>query len=265
MSEKRARITAVIPARMASTRFPGKPLAPIAGMPMVEMVRRRVALSELVDEVFVATCDTEIAETVERHGGHAMMTADTHERCTDRVHEAAGSLDADIVVIVQGDEPLFDPDVIRMLVEPMLARPDVACTNLLSVIADEADLSDHDIVKAVCDLAGHVMYLSRAHVPFMREAGHDVPMLRQTGLSAFTATFLDVFASLAPTPLEIAESIDFLRILEHGHVLEGVVWDRPTHGVDRPEDVAAVEAALADDPFQTALHARIAGPAPAGP
>lgn len=253
----RPRIAAVIPARMGASRFPGKPLVTIAGMPMVEMVRRRVALSDFVDDVVVATCDRCILDTIEESGGVAVMTLDTHERCTDRVHEAAASLAADIVVIVQGDEPTFDPAVIEMLVEPMIADPEIPVTNLLSVIHDEADLDDEDIVKAVCDRAGHVMSYSRAPIPFRRVRAGEIPMLRQTGLSAFRRDFLDTFSALEPTPLEVTESVDFLRIREHGYPVLGVIWDRQTAGVDREEDVAIVERMLAEDPFQRALHERI--------
>lgn len=251
------RIAAVIPARMGASRFPGKPLVEIAGMPMVEMVRRRVELSDFVDQVVVATCDDVIAEVVSDFGGAAMMTADTHERCTDRVQEAAGRIDADIVVIVQGDEPLFDPDVIRMLVEPMIDDASIPVTNLLSVIRREEDLADEDVVKAVCDTAGYVVYYSRAPIPFRRVRFAETVLLRQTGLSAFRRDFLDVFSTLPPTPLEIAESVDFLRIREHGYPVLGVVWQRETAGVDREEDVAVVEHMLAEDPFQRELHERI--------
>ena len=253
----RPRIAAVIPARMGASRFPGKPLTTIAGLPMVEMVRRRVALSDYVDDVVVATCDQCIVETIQDHGGVAVMTLDTHERCTDRVHEAAASLEADIVVIVQGDEPTFDPDVIRMLVEPMIAEPEILVTNLLSVIHNDADLDDEDIVKAVCDINGNVMSYSRAPIPFRRVLSDATPMLRQTGLSAFRRDFLDTFSALSPTPLEIAESVDFLRIREHGYPVVGVIWDRQTAGVDREEDVAIVEKMLTQDPFQAELHWRI--------
>lgn len=252
----RPRIVAVVPARMGASRFPGKPLALIAGLPMVEHVRRRVALSPVVDEVVVATCDEEIVEIVSGFGGRAVMTADGHERCTDRVEEAAASIDADVIVIVQGDEPLFDPGVIEPLVAPILADQAVACTNLVSVIHDEADLFDQDIVKAVLDRSGRIMYFSRAPVPFLRvRAG--APMFRQTGISAFTSAFLREFSALAPTPLEIAESVDFLRILEHGREIHAVVFDRPTLGVDREDDIPPVERALRQDPEQSALWERI--------
>lgn len=254
MADRRA--VAVIPARMGASRFPGKPLVPIAGLPMVEHVRRRALLSEDLDDVYVATCDREIAETVEAHGGKAVMTADIHERCTDRVEEAARSIDADVVAILQGDEPLFDPAVIGMMVRPLLEDPSLSVTNLVSVIEDEADLHDPDIVKAVLDLAGDIMYYSRSPIPYLRMR-EGAPMYRQTGLSAFAKEFLHRFSRLAPTPLEIAESVDFLRIREHGLPVRAVVFGVPTLGVDREEDVGPVGRALAEDPFQRALFERI--------
>ncbi len=251
------KIVAVIPARMGSSRFPGKPLVDIAGLPMIEHVRRRVALSDAVDDVVVATCDREIFEAVTEHGGKAVMTADTHERCTDRVAEAAETIPLDVAVIVQGDEPLFDPAVLAPLVQPFRDDPAVECTNLISVIRDPADLENIDIVKAVLTEPGDVMYFSRAPIPYLRE-GDGRPMYRQTGVSAFSRNFLTRFSALSPTALEIAESVDFLRIIGHGHRIRGVVSDAPTVGVDRPSDIAVVERILAEDPAQSAIMQRIA-------
>jgi 3-deoxy-manno-octulosonate cytidylyltransferase (CMP-KDO synthetase) len=253
----RPRIAAVIPARMAASRYPGKPLVPIAGIPMVEMVRRRVALSPFVDDVIVATPDQGVFDAINGFGGRALMTADTHERCTDRVQEAAGHLDAEIVVMVQGDEPLFDPMVIERLVLPLIEDPSLQVTNLLSVIGSEEDLADEDVVKTVLDVSGFCIYYSRAAIPFRRVRSSETPLLRQTGLSAFRRPFLDEFSGLPPTPLEIAESVDFLRIVEHGRRVLGVVWDGQMYGVDRPDDVAVVSRVLLEDPQQAALHRRI--------
>src|SRR3954452_5264076 len=134
------RIVAIVPARMASSRFPGKPLVHLLGVPMVEHVRRRAALAEAgVDEVIVATCDTSIMDAVTHAGGRAVMTADTHQRCTDRVEEALRSIDADVVVMVQGDEPLLLPDAVRQVAAPLLADRSLGCTNLLSPLESEAD------------------------------------------------------------------------------------------------------------------------------
>lgn len=253
------KIVAVIPARMAASRFPGKPLVKILELPMIEHVRRRVALCEILDQVYVATCDRQIAETVEQNGGKAIMTADTHERCTDRVEESAQGIEADIVVIVQGDEPLFVPGVINALVEPMLRDESVQCANILSRIKNEADLADVNIIKAALNNKGDVLYFSRAPIPYLR-VKNNPPMYRQTGLSAFTKSFLHQFSRLSPTPLEKAESIDFLRILEHGFPIRAVIYDQHTIGVDRPQDVEKIEQALRDNPqhwqlYQTTLLA----------
>jgi 3-deoxy-manno-octulosonate cytidylyltransferase (CMP-KDO synthetase) len=250
------KVVAVIPARMGASRFPGKPLAKILGLPMVEHVRRRVCLSKAVDDVYVATCDKEIFDTVIRLGGKAIMTKNTHERCTDRVEEAAYKIDLDIAVIVQGDEPLFEPEVLTDLVKPMLADETLNCTNLISVIKDEADLLDVDIVKTILDEKGFIMYYSRSPIPHMR-VRNDCPLYRQTGVSAFTKSFLNTYSKLPPTLLEIAESVDFLRILGHRHCIKGVVYQRSTVGVDRPDDVAKVEDILLNDPKQKTLFERI--------
>ena len=153
MSKKQTVV--IIPARMGSSRFPGKPLKNILNLPMIEHVRRRALLCEVVDEVYVATCDREIADVVAKHNGKAIMTSDKHERCTDRVQEAVGKIAADIIVNLQGDEPLFFPEVINRLVSPMLKDDKIGCTNLLSVITDENDLRDKDIVKAVLGHGNH--------------------------------------------------------------------------------------------------------------
>jgi len=254
MSPKK--VVVFIPARMAASRFPGKPLAKILGIPMIEHVRRRACLSDAVDDVYVATCDEEIMDVVTRHGGKAIMTANTHERCTDRIEEAARNIELDIGVIVQGDEPLFTPEVLSLLVSPMLENNNISCANLLSIIKDKHDLNDVDIVKAVLDRQNFVMYYSRSSVPHMR-ISNDCPMYRQTGLSAFTKDFLGLFSNLSPTPLEGAESVDFLRILEHRYPILGVIYDQVTVGVDRPDDIEKIEKILHEDTVQNDYYKRI--------
>ena len=249
-------ITVVIPARMASSRFPGKPLVDIAGLPMVEHVRRRALLADGVGEVVVATCDAPIQERVESFGGKAVMTKDTHERCTDRVEEAMQSLEGDIVAMVQGDEPLLLPEAVVSVTRPLFDDPDLEVVNLLSVLKSAEDYTDPDIVKAVCDQSGNVIYLTRAPVPHFR---HDisVPVYRQTGIMAFRNGFLSKFSQLAETPLERAESIDMLRALEHGIAIRGVLVDYITLGVDRPADVGPIERVLQQDPEQMELYKKI--------
>ena len=248
-------ITAVIPARMASSRYPGKPLVPILGLPMIEHVRRRALMAEGVDHVVVATCDASIKAAVELAGGEAVMTRDTHERCTDRVEEAMQRLPGEIVAMVQGDEPLLIPDAVRMVTRPLLDDETLDVVNLLSPLESDADYLNPNIVKAVCNLRGELMHLTRAAVPHFRERV-TVPVYRQTGIMAFRKSFLHRFSSLPETPLERAESVDMLRVLEHGIRIAGVIADYVTLGVDRPTDVALVEAVLRDDAAQRALFER---------
>lgn len=247
-------VTVVIPARMASSRYPGKPLVEILGLPMVEHVRRRASLADEFDSVVVATCDEAILSAVHAHGGRAIMTSDTHTRCTDRVEEAMRTLEGDIVVMVQGDEPLLIPDAVRSVARPLLEDAALQCTNLLSPLESPADFANPNIVKAVCDRRQNVMFLTRASVPFFREQV-DVPVYRQTGIMAFRKEFLREFSTLPETALERAESVDMLRALEHGVPIRGVIARYATVGVDRPSDLAVVERMLQDDPFQRQLYA----------
>jgi 3-deoxy-manno-octulosonate cytidylyltransferase (CMP-KDO synthetase) len=254
----RPRTVAVIPARMGSSRYPGKPLAPILGLAMIEHVRRRTLLCPVVDDVVVATCDPEIADVVAAAGGRAVMTADTHVRCTTRVEEAMGLVAGDVVVIVQGDEPLIRPAAIAEVVVPLHERPDVDCTNLLSRLTEDADFADVDIVKAATDRRGFIMYFSRAPIPHFRHKAA-CPIYRQMGIMAFRRPFLRMYTTLPETPFELVEAVDMLRLLEHGHRILGVPTSYATVGVDHAEDVARVEAVLRGDPEQRGLYERIAG------
>jgi len=247
------RYTVVVPARMASSRFPGKPLVRILGVPMVEHVRRRALLADGVGEVIVATCDRSIFDAVTAAGGRAVMTADTHERCTDRVAEAMLSLPGDVIVMVQGDEPLLVPDAVAKAAQPLLDGPGVVCTNLLSPLESDADLANPNIVKAACAQDGRVLFLSRGPIPFYRTR-IDCPIFRQTGIMAFRASLLRAYSALPKTPFERAEAVDMLRLLEHGLTIHGVLVNYPTIGVDRPEDVPVVEAWLRGNPHQKALY-----------
>lgn len=249
-------ITVIIPARMASSRYPGKPLVSILGLPMVEHVRRRALLAQGVDLVVVATCDESIKATVEACGGRAVMTKDTHERCTDRVEEAMQILPGDIVVMVQGDEPLLMPEAISQVAQPLLDNPDLNVVNLLSPLETSEDYNNPNIVKAVCDRQGNIIFLTRAPVPFFRKE-IIVPVFRQTGIMAFRATFLPRYSALPETALERAESVDMLRVIEHGIHIAGVVTQYSTIGVDRPADIELVEAVLQKDPVQHGLFDRI--------
>ena len=245
-------ITVIIPARMASSRFPGKPLVPILGLPMVEHVRRRALLAEGVNQVVVATCDEPIKSAVEQFGGLAVMTRDTHERCTDRVEEAMQSLPGGIVVMVQGDEPLLVPESISQVLKPLLEDPSLEVVNLISHLESKEDYYNPNIVKAVCDLKGNIIFFTRSAVPYFRKEVQ-VPVFRQTGIMAFRTAFLKRYSTLTETSLEIAESVDMLRVIEHGVRISGVITNCSTYGVDLPEDVQVVESIIKTDPEQNKL------------
>lgn len=246
----------IIPARMGSTRFPGKPLIPVAGLPLVEHVRRRAMLARSVGAVFVATCDEEIRTAVEQAGGRVVMTSAEHARGTERVEEAARSVEADVIVNVQGDEPLLVPDVIDAVAAPLRARSDVVCTNLLSALGGVDELADLDIVKAGVGRDGNVLWFARWVRPFSA-AGPGYPVYRQTGIAAFRKTFLHRYAALPPTPFEEVESVDLWRVLEHGYRIQAVVGPSPTLGVDRSADIGRVEAVLREDEAQRRLLEQI--------
>ena len=250
------KICVIIPARMAASRFPGKPLAMIAGLPMIEHIRRRSLLAPSVANVVVATCDQEIKDVVESYGGIAVMTSDRHERCTERVAEAAKNFDADVIINVQGDEPLMFPESITQAATPFFENNSARCVSLLSPLESSQDFSNPNIVKAVCRFNREVLYLSRSAVPYFQKKG--VPFVyRETGIRAMSAHFLQVYANLAETELERVESVDMLRVLEHGFSIVGVPTEYATMGVDHYEDVAVVERILETDPVQKALHKSI--------
>lgn len=251
-----AGIAVIIPARMRSSRFPGKPLVPIAGLPMVEHVRRRALLEPSVEVVYVATCDPEIRDAVEAFGGRVLMTSPAHVRGTDRVEEAARAIDTEIIVNVQGDEPLLLPEVIAAAAAP-LRSSEIVCTNLLSPLRGPHDLADPDIVKATVDRQGFILSFARCMRPYT-QLGEDYPVYRQTGIYAFRKTFLHRYAALPPTPLERVESVDMWRVLEHGYHILGVVATAPTLGVDQPADVERIEALLRSDAAQRLLFEAIA-------
>lgn len=244
---KSLKCVAVIPARMESSRLPGKPLAEIAGLPMIEHVRRRAGLCSVFSDVIVATCNQEIFDAVVSHGGEAVMTSDSHERCTDRVSEAVAGLDADIVVNVQGDEPLLDPRHLELLVQPLVDDESLKCTNLIAEIPEES-ASSPDLVKVVFDNNHRALYFSREAIP-SRKKSRDMPLhfYRQLGIIAFRPAFLQQFLELSPTPLEKIESCDMMRAVEHGIEVKLVKVEFDKFGVDTPDDLAKANEAMVND------------------
>jgi 3-deoxy-manno-octulosonate cytidylyltransferase (CMP-KDO synthetase) len=243
------KIVAVIPARMGSSRFPGKPLAPVLGRPMIEHVYRRTILCEALHDVFVATCDREIFDTVNRFGGKAIMTSSAHERASDRVAEAAADLAADVIVMVQGDEPMTYPEMIEEALAPFIrGDKQVACVNLTAKIMSQTEFEDPNTIKVVMDQDRFALYMSREPIPTLHLQNFDkISAFKQVCIIPFTAAALAEFAKLDPTPLEVAESIDMMRFIEHGHRVKMIETSFSTHAVDTPDDLRRVEKLLRRD------------------
>jgi 3-deoxy-manno-octulosonate cytidylyltransferase (CMP-KDO synthetase) len=238
---------------MGSSRFPNKPLAPLFGRPMIEHVWYRSSLSRRTTDIVVATCDDEIRRVVEGFGGKVVMTATTHERGTDRIAEAAAALglgEGDIAINVQGDEPMLVPEMIDDAVAPLLADTALQTTNLYAPIASDAEHEDPNEIKVVIDRAGDALFMSRAPVPSNTRHLDGVPRVKQVCVIAFRAPLLARFASLEPTPLEKAESIDMMRLIENGVRVRMVPTRAETYAVDTIEGLARVEDAIRRDARQ---------------
>jgi 3-deoxy-manno-octulosonate cytidylyltransferase (CMP-KDO synthetase) len=253
------KIIAVIPARMGSTRFPGKPLAPILGIPMIEHVYRRTAMCSKLSEVYVATCDQEIMNAVAAFGGKAMMTSSKHERASDRVAEAVEALDGDLVVMVQGDEPMTYPQMIEESIGPFYSGDDrIICVNLVARIPTEEEFENPNTIKIAMDREHFAIYMSREPIPTRHKKPFGrIPAYKQVCIIPFTVKGLRKFTQLPPTPLEEAESIDMLRFIEHGYRVKLVETDFLTQAVDTPADLALVETLLREDPVTKKYLANI--------
>jgi len=245
----------VIPARHSSMRLPGKPLLDIAGKPMVVRVLERAEQAGAA-EIWVATDHDGILAAVQAAGGQAMMTRPDHPSGTDRLAEVAvrqGWADEDIVVNVQGDEPLIAPELIASVAQALAADPGASIATAAHPLKDVAEAFNPNVVKVVCDARGRALYFSRASIPWARDAWStdrttlppDLPMLRHVGLYAYRVGFLKQYAQLAPSPLERWEALEQLRALWHGHGIGVVVLDEaPAAGVDTPEDLERVRQAF---------------------
>jgi len=244
------KVAAVIPVRMGSSRFPGKPLTPIMGRSMVEHVYRRTALCESLDGgVYVATPDDEIASAVEAFGGKVVMTSVSHQRASDRVAEAAESIDADIFVMIQGDEPLVTPEMVEVSFQPLLQDDTIFCTNLVARIKSEEEYLNRNTIKVVMDNQGYALYFSREPIPTTANAGFSsIKAYKQVCIIPYPKRFLLEFIQMEPTSLEETESIDMLRILQRGGRVKMVECTEETHSVDVPQDVVEVERLMQTDP-----------------
>lgn len=247
---------AIIPARMGSSRFPGKPLEPILGVPLIGHCVRRATMSRELDKVFIATCDQEIADYGRSIGCETVMTSRSHRRASTRAAEALEKIEADhlidhpidIVIMIQGDEPMIPPDAISNLVN-VFADKEVKVANLLSRIQDKATFLDKNNVKAVISETNRVLYFSREPIPSVWTDEVNRKPLLQTGVIAFRREALQQFNSTPETYLEIVESIDMNRLLELNEKIQGVVIESATLGVDTREELMMAEELLSKDDF----------------
>lgn len=247
------KIIGIIPARMDSSRFPGKPMAPICGIPMVGHVYLRSKMSQSLEEVYVATCDQIIADYIESIGGKAIMTSITHERASDRTAEAVEIIEKDaksefdVVVMIQGDEPMVYPEMIDEALKPVMSDKDVQIVNLMAPIRSQQEFEDPNEVKVVVDREGNALYFSREPIPSKKKGATKVPMFKQVCIMPFRRQFLTRFNELESTVLEQVESVDMLRVLEHGYSVSMVETSFVTYSVDTPEDLRFVEEQMKND------------------
>ncbi len=236
------KVLCVIPARYASTRLPGKPLSMIAGKPMIQHVYERACQAQLPNEVVVATDNELVEKAVLDFGGKAVMTSPDHPSGTDRLAEVALMYpDIDVIVNVQGDEPMIPPEVIDRLAEAFNGDADLNMATM-KVVMDEEDYENPAAVKVVTDQQGYALYFSRSLMPYPRNKPEGFKVFKHVGIYAYRRNFLLKYAALAPTPLEKAESLEQLRALENGYKIKVLESDFQGIGVDTPEDLAAVNA-----------------------
>lgn len=237
------RIIGVIPSRLKSTRLPEKPLIDIDGLPMIIHVLKRAQMSAVLDDVFVATDSTIIIEKVTKYGGRAVMTSSSHQMGSDRVAEAVAEYPADIVVVINGDEPLLNPAHIDLVVEPLIKESDVQVAVLVTPYTKKNSPSDF---KAVMDLRNNILFCSRNDIP--SDACNPVPfMWKMCFMVPFRKNFLMQYASWGQTPLEKIESHEYVRILEHGYTMRAVPVEKAVISVDTPGDLAEVREIMKYD------------------
>jgi 3-deoxy-manno-octulosonate cytidylyltransferase (CMP-KDO synthetase) len=246
---KAAQIVIVIPARYGATRLPGKPLVPIAGIPMIQRVYERAKLSKLATSVIVATDDDRIMKAVEAFGGQARMTRSEHRTGTERVAEVAAhmaQMEGQVFVNVQGDEPLLNPEVVDAAIQALLEEPAAGVATVATPIKVPADIMDPNVVKTVLDFEDNALYFSRAPIPWLRDAASrmEVRHLKHLGLYVFQRDALLEYPTLPQGTLEKIEQLEQLRWLENGWKIRVAEVEHDSVSVDVPEDVAKVEKLL---------------------
>lgn len=237
-----AKVLGVIPARYGSSRLPGKPLKDICGKPMIQHVYENASKSKVLSKVVVATDDQRVYDAVIAFGGEAVMTSVNHPTGSDRVAEAASNYDCDYVINIQGDEPLVPPEIIDDIGSALINSPDcVMATGSLEITGDEDYVLNNTVVKVVSDVNGNAIYFSRSPIPYPRHAEH-ARYFEHIGIYAYTHEFLNLYTKLAPTPLSEAESLEQLKVLEHGYKIK--IVPAPAHykavSVDTEEDLQEV-------------------------
>lgn len=246
-------VVGIIPARMAATRFPNKPLAKIHGIPMVGHVYFRSIMAKSLDDVYVATCDKEIADYVRSIGGKAVMTKDTHPDAIDRTAEALINIEKEIgkkidfAALIQGDEPMLVPEMIDEMVMPVRNDSSLQVVNLIQKAGNEEEFQSPNTVKLSVDVQNYILYLTRQSIPSRAKFKGEIPMWKQLGIMTFKSDALRAYTSLARTPLEIIEGVGMLRLLENGMRIKAVPTEYRTHSVDTPEDLQEVEELMKGD------------------
>ena len=247
------RAVAIIPARMNSSRFPGKPMAKIHGMPMIEHCYLRVQLCKDLLDTYVATCDQEIYDYILAIGGKVVMTSSKHKRASDRTAEAMLIIEEiikktiDIVVMVQGDEPMITAEMISQSLDPFKYDPSIKVVNIMANMNSIEEFEDPNEVKVVVDNNNNALYFSREPIPSRKKGFDDVPMFKQVCIIPFRRDYLIRFNELNETPLEQIESVDMMRVLENGENVKMVPTNHVTFSVDTEEDRKKVEEYLSKD------------------
>jgi 3-deoxy-manno-octulosonate cytidylyltransferase (CMP-KDO synthetase) len=239
---------AIIPSRYGSSRFEGKPMALIAGKPMIQHVYEAASRSQSIDQVAVATDDARIYDAVTQFGGLALMTSTAHRSGTDRVAEAAQQLGlsmGDVIINVQGDQPLMDPRCLDEVVAPFYEDADLGMSTLAFCIVDPQEYTNPKDVKVVSDGQGNALYFSRAPIPCGRDDGDPFDSFKHLGIYAYTRRFLELFRSLPTGRLENIEKLEQLRALEYGHTIRVVVTAYDSPEVDLPSDISRIEKLMA--------------------
>jgi 3-deoxy-manno-octulosonate cytidylyltransferase (CMP-KDO synthetase) len=252
-----SKIAAIIPARLASTRFPRKVLLPIHGLPMVEHVRRRALLCPALSEVIVATCDEEIADVIRSFGGKVVMTSSAHINGTTRVAEAVQSVDCSHVMLLQGDEPLILPRHLDALASAILGEPDIAAWNLVGVLDKADEVDRHSFVKCAIAQPHRILYCFRRSPCFSDFSTQQAFVRKLLGVIAYRKSFLSLLAELAPSPIEQAESIEQMRILENCLGLDFVQVAPSLPSINEPQELDEVLEYLRGDLEQQILLAKV--------